>query len=371
MIDALSLSLGRAVLFDDTDLTPLAYSRQWDVDAVRSQSILTRGARPEVREALLAQGIEDAEDVVHTEGDAALEMDERVCLPVRRGGELLGYLWLLGPEEDLREADLGRLRQAAAEIALLLDGRGDGDVADEAELFAALLSARAEERVEAASAARARGLLAEGPVVVCAVAPRDGGGDPLASARRVVRRLSVNHAIVARVGSHAAVVASSGDPVLRVLPVSEIGAWVAAAAGGGVTVGQAAPADLSALASAWRQAQIALRVALSHGPQTGAVAWPNLGADRLIAQLPASSFEDLPEGIARLVETEPALAQTLTAFLDAGGDVKAVSERLSLHRSGVYYRLQRIEAITGLDLHRGDDRLLAHLAVRIYGFRAR
>jgi DNA-binding PucR family transcriptional regulator len=36
-----------------------------------------------------------------------------------------------------------------------------------------------------------------------------------------------------------------------------------------------------------------------------------------------------------------------------------------LHRSGLYYRLQRIEAITGLDLHRGDDRLLAHLAVRV------
>lgn len=365
LIDALSVSLGRAVLFDDPTLTPLAHSRQWDVDAVRSQSILARGVTPQIRDALLAQGIEDAEDVVYTEGDPMLGMEQRICMPVRRGGELLGYLWVLDHEVDLGDADLARLRQAAAEIALLVDGGRDRNVADETELFARLRSSRAEIRADAAAAARARGVLQDDPVVVCALAVRQAGEDPMDLARRVIPKLSAGHAIAARAGNHAALVVSLGDPVLRVLPVTEIGAWVGSASVGDVAVGQAAPGSLGGIAAAWRQAEISLQVALSPEPPSNVVAWPNLGADRLTAQLPVDALGDVPKGLERLIETEPVLAQTLAAFLDAAGDVKAVSERLSLHRSGLYYRLQRIEVITGLDLHRGDDRLLAHLALRL------
>jgi DNA-binding PucR family transcriptional regulator len=45
--------------------------------------------------------------------------------------------------------------------------------------------------------------------------------------------------------------------------------------------------------------------------------------------------------------------------------VPATAAALNLHRSGVYYRLRRAEELTGLDLDRGDDRLLAHLALRL------
>jgi hypothetical protein len=70
-------------------------------------------------------------------------------------------------------------------------------------------------------------------------------------------------------------------------------------------------------------------------------------------------------GLLHLLRDEPGLAETLAAFLDAAGDVKSAAAALSLHRSGLYYRLQRIEELTGLDLSRGDDRLLAHLAIRV------
>ena len=39
---------------------------------------------------------------------------------------------------------------------------------------------------------------------------------------------------------------------------------------------------------------------------------------------------------------------------------------LHLHRATLYRRLARVEEITGLDLSRGDDRLLAHLGLRLY-----
>ncbi len=94
--------------------------------------------------------------------------------------------------------------------------------------------------------------------------------------------------------------------------------------------------------------------------------WSMLGAERLVAQLPPpSAAGDLPAPLVRLLREQPELARTLAAFLDAAGDVKATAEALSLHRSGLYYRLRRIEALSGLELDSGEDRLLAHLAVRL------
>ena len=57
--------------------------------------------------------------------------------------------------------------------------------------------------------------------------------------------------------------------------------------------------------------------------------------------------------------------QTLETFLEAAGDIKETSARLHLHRSSVYNRLEKLTEVTGLDLQRGDDRLLAHLVIRL------
>jgi DNA-binding PucR family transcriptional regulator len=59
------------------------------------------------------------------------------------------------------------------------------------------------------------------------------------------------------------------------------------------------------------------------------------------------------------------LVQTLEVFLDSAGDVRAASEQLFAHRTSLYYRLRRIQELTGLDLSNGDDRLIAHLGLRI------
>lgn len=366
LIDALSIALRRSVLLDDPALSPLAFSRQWDVDDVRSESILGRGVPPRVREELFAQGIESAEDLVHTAPDPELGMEERNCMPVRHGGEVLGYIWLLGPEATLGESDRDRVRQAAREIAELLASRPHREVPNEADLLAALRSPETEAREAAAAEAQERGLLPEDRLALCLIAAREGGGDALAAARQVVRRLSVGHAIAAGASEGAAVLAGLGDPVLRLLPSGEVGLWVHAAIGGGFAVGQSDVASLHSLDKASRQARTALRLARHRPPAEAAVAWESLGADRLIAQLPPAAIGDVPAPLLQLLASEPALAETLAVFLDVGGDVKAAADALSLHRSGLYYRLRRIEELSGLDLARGDDRLLAHIAIRIH-----
>jgi DNA-binding PucR family transcriptional regulator len=131
-----------------------------------------------------------------------------------------------------------------------------------------------------------------------------------------------------------------------------------------VVVGQSAAAELTGLDQAFRQASLALRVADARPGGDPVAAWSSMRADRLVAQLPRSALADLPEGLQRLLRDEPELVATLSAYLEAGGDIKATAAALSLHRSGLYYRLRRIEEIGDLDLGSGDDRLLAHLAIR-------
>ncbi len=58
------------------------------------------------------------------------------------------------------------------------------------------------------------------------------------------------------------------------------------------------------------------------------------------------------------------LLETLEVFLDLAGDVRATSARLRLHRSSLYYRLDRIAALLGRDLGDGLVRLDVHLALK-------
>lgn len=41
------------------------------------------------------------------------------------------------------------------------------------------------------------------------------------------------------------------------------------------------------------------------------------------------------------------------------------AQRLGIHRNTLEYRMGRISALTGLDLNRGDDRLLLYAAVQL------
>jgi DNA-binding PucR family transcriptional regulator len=79
------------------------------------------------------------------------------------------------------------------------------------------------------------------------------------------------------------------------------------------------------------------------------------GAYGLLAELPPDRLRrSLHPGLASLLEYEDgkidSLVSTLEAFLDHAGDVKRTAEQLHLHRGSMYYRLRRIQAITGTDL---------------------
>ena len=51
-------------------------------------------------------------------------------------------------------------------------------------------------------------------------------------------------------------------------------------------------------------------------------------------------------------------------FLDCAGQAGRAAAALAIHRQTLYYRLSRVERLTGLDLDNGEDRLLLHMALK-------
>jgi DNA-binding PucR family transcriptional regulator len=60
------------------------------------------------------------------------------------------------------------------------------------------------------------------------------------------------------------------------------------------------------------------------------------------------------------------LVRTLSAYLEHGGSQAGAAEAISVHRSTLRYRLDRIRSILGLDLSKADTRFNLQLATRAW-----
>ncbi|MFB7458981.1 PucR family transcriptional regulator [Streptomyces sp. NPDC056188] len=133
---------------------------------------------------------------------------------------------------------------------------------------------------------------------------------------------------------------------------------------GGVAAGiAAARTGLAGLGTAWAEASAAARAALAE-PRLGPVAqWAAIGPYRLLTSLPPEAAHD-PALHALLSPAHRELARTAEVYLDCAGQAGRTAAELGIHRQTLYYRLSRVEQLTGLDLDDGEDRLLLHMALK-------
>ncbi|WP_326587857.1 PucR family transcriptional regulator [Streptomyces sp. NBC_01294] len=159
---------------------------------------------------------------------------------------------------------------------------------------------------------------------------------------------------------------SSGGASAAAAPArSPAGSAVAtASAGHRMTAGVADPVrGLAELPAAWEQAVAAARAAVAQ-PRLGPVAqWSAIGPYRLLATLAADPVDD-PAARTLLTPAHRELARTAEVFLDCAGQAGRAAAALGIHRQTLYYRLARVEQLTGLDLDEGEDRLLLHMVLK-------
>ncbi|HEX2773527.1 MAG TPA: helix-turn-helix domain-containing protein, partial [Micromonosporaceae bacterium] len=99
------------------------------------------------------------------------------------------------------------------------------------------------------------------------------------------------------------------------------------------------------------------------------ISWSGLGIYRVLSRLDRQYLDmsGVHPGLERLLRdrANPVLLQTLERYLDLAGNAHATAQQLRLHRTTLYYRLQRIEELAGTDLKDGNERLCLHLALKL------
>ncbi len=120
------------------------------------------------------------------------------------------------------------------------------------------------------------------------------------------------------------------------------------------------PVDLPRAAS---EALLAANVA--QGSRDGAaLAFEQTGAYRLLLSAMSENPSELQRFYAETVEPlvaydeqyETDLVRTLETFLEADGNVAGTAQRLFTHRHTIYYRLERVRELSGLDVSSSDGR---------------
>ncbi|WP_435852240.1 PucR family transcriptional regulator [Streptomyces massasporeus] len=134
----------------------------------------------------------------------------------------------------------------------------------------------------------------------------------------------------------------------------------------GPAAGVATPrSGLADLVTAWAEASAAARAALAEARFGPVAQWASIGPFRLLTALPPEVAHD-PVARTLLAPVHHELARTAEVFLDCAGQAARAAAELGIHRQTLYYRLSRIEKLTGLDLDDGEDRLLLHMALKAH-----
>jgi DNA-binding PucR family transcriptional regulator len=87
-----------------------------------------------------------------------------------------------------------------------------------------------------------------------------------------------------------------------------------------------------------------------------------------LLELLASRTDLRHGGTTVLCNRYPEFATTLLTYLEFFGDVNRCAEELAVHRNTVHYRLRRACEVAGIDLHSAEQRLLAHLQLRLWTY---
>ena len=129
-------------------------------------------------------------------------------------------------------------------------------------------------------------------------------------------------------------------------------------------------AALDGLHLSYRRAGWALRAtSLAPADHPVAVHYSDTGADGMLATFPLDELAvaDLPSPVRRILQDRKTRhwAKTLEAFLENAGDIQRTAQMLKVHRSTIYYRLERLTEVAGVDLRLGTVQRDLHVGLRL------
>src|SRR5580698_2653764 len=296
---------------------------------------------------------------------------ERLVLLASPRPELLGIVALIDPDRAADTADLVALEHGATVLSMelaRLRGIADTELRLCRDLVHDLLSGTDDESALARAEALNYDLRRPHRVVIVEGKGRARAHDALLSAvRRAMRQARQDGLFENWSGNVAVITAGQTDwEQLRRAIMSDLGGQVCLGVGG-------AAARPSELPRSLREAGLALRLQKTLLPGDSACEYPKLGIFRMLAAIPDLTDVDsfVREWLGSLLDYDARrkaeLVHTLTQYLEHGGNYDATAAELSVHKSTLKYRLQRIRELTGLELNDPDVHFNLQLATRAWG----
>ncbi|MFF9120001.1 PucR family transcriptional regulator [Streptomyces massasporeus] len=299
-----------------------------------------------------------------------VRIKDRLISVIRPRGEVLGVLALIDPRDDADEYTLFALEHAATSLAQEMSHLrhlAEVELRLHRELVDDLLGGTDEASAYARSEAFGHDLHRIQYVVV--VEWKSQVSDD-AFARTVGRAASAvgMPSLVTRRSDHVVLVAE-GRPHEHAL-------YEALARETGTidgTIGVSARCDTpDGIPGRYQEALRALEVRRRSRSRYGTTFFDDLGLYRILG--PGNDYQELEgfvrEWLGELVDYDSrhraALVETLSRYFDCGGNYAETAESLTIHRSTLRYRLQRIREISGHDLTNVEDRLNLQVATRVW-----
>jgi sugar diacid utilization regulator len=296
---------------------------------------------------------------------------ERLVILASPRSDVIGVLALIDPGRQASSADLVALEHGATVLSMelaRLRSIADTELRLRRDLLRDLLSGTDDQSALIRAEALDYDLRRPHQVVLVEGRGRTRAQDALLQAvRRALRQARQTGLCETWSGQVAVITAGQADweQLCRAV-VSDLGGPCHIGVGGPA----ARPSDLP---RSLHEAGLAQRLqkTLLHG--SGSCEYPRLGIFRMLAGI--SDLTDvnafIREWLGRLIDYDTRrkadLVHTLTQYLEHGGNYDATAAELSVHKSTLKYRLQRIRDLTGLELNDPDVHFNLQLATRALG----
>jgi sugar diacid utilization regulator len=302
-------------------------------------------------------------------GRWARDGDRVVALASPRPG-VHGLLALMDPDHHAGTTDVMALEYGATVLAVelaRLRGMADAELRVRRELVQDLLTGTDDESAYLRAEALGYDLGRPHQVAVLEVtAPGPAQEDVLHAARRELRQRQAPGLLGIMAGTVVIVAPGAEWEALRAGIVARLGGSRCR-----MGVGDACPRP-SELARSLHEARLALRLQKTSAGAEQTSVFADLDVLRMLAAV--DDLTDVETFVGKWLgplasydqRKHTELVRTLTQYLRHGGRYEATSRALSVHRSTLKYRLQRIRELTGLELGDPETHFHLQLATRAY-----
>lgn len=295
----------------------------------------------------------------------------RVLIAASPRADSVAVMTLIDPEDRATEEDLAALEYGSTILAMELARQrsvADTEIRIRRDLVEDLLAGTDAASALSRGEAFSRDLSVPHRVVVFESGGRLADEDAFFNAvRRACREMGLGQLLVSRGGN--VVLIADREPAwteLHALAVRELGGAHCRIGVGGRTQG------VEDFPRSHREALLALRLQRDIARSAGVTVFDELGIYRLLATSEDSDEIEryVAEWLGPLIEYDAQrhadLVDTLHQYLESGGHYDSAALALSIHRSTLKYRLQRIRQVTERDLSDPEVTFNLKLACRAW-----